>query len=174
MIYTSILKFETRNKNQYIFDGNTSNVIPVDDTILRTIDLFSEEAGVPYRFSCISTNESECITEELCAEIKINDNRLRTINDITEIKNSFPVDFSSNIALDKNGVLKPCPHMSFSYGSFESENINEMFRKPENDKFLRLTKQIVSSCKNCSLKYACNSDCTKYNMQIKGECGIVS
>ena len=43
MIYTSILKFETRNKNQYIFDGNTSNVIPVDDTILRTIDLFSDE-----------------------------------------------------------------------------------------------------------------------------------
>jgi len=161
---------------------NTENT--KQENIIQNVIAKLEEAGVPYRFSCISTNESKNVEEELCAEIKINNNRLRTINDINELKDSFPVDFSerkkfnecfsSNIALEKSGMLKPCPHMSFSYGSFESENINEMFRKLENDRFLRLTKQLVASCKNCSLRYACNSDCTKYNMQIKGECGIVS
>ena len=43
MTYTNIIKFETRKRNTYLYDGNTSNVVPVDDTILRAIDLFVED-----------------------------------------------------------------------------------------------------------------------------------
>lgn len=46
MTYTNIIKFETRKRNTYVFDGNTSNVVPVDDTILRAIDLFVEDIDV--------------------------------------------------------------------------------------------------------------------------------
>lgn len=38
-----ILNFKTRNNNQYIFDGNSSTVIPVDDIILKCIDLYEKE-----------------------------------------------------------------------------------------------------------------------------------
>lgn len=143
-----------------------------------------DEFGVNYKESVLITNNTtNNVVDSQCAEIKNVDRKLNTINGFEEVQNRFPTNFlkqkrfnecfSLNIALEKSGVLKPCPHLKFSYGTFTEENLNQMFRKFENDNFLRLTKHRIDGCKSCSLKYVCNSDCTKYNLEIKGDCKVL-
>ncbi|MBC9909090.1 grasp-with-spasm system SPASM domain peptide maturase [Chitinophaga varians] len=66
------------------------------------------------------------------------------------------------IAIDKNGQIKNCPSMEFSYGLITERSIREVVLNiPEFRDLWRISKDKIQVCRDCEYRYIC-SDCRAY------------
>jgi SPASM domain peptide maturase of grasp-with-spasm system len=65
------------------------------------------------------------------------------------------------IAIDKNGEIKNCPSMNFSFGKAATHSLIEISEKPEFRKVWGVTKDQIDICKDCEFRHIC-IDCRAY------------
>lgn len=73
------------------------------------------------------------------------------------------------IAITPEGFVVPCPLLrKFIVGDITRENLRTILRKQRLKKFWKLTKDAISPCKTCSLRYICH-DCRALEYQASGD-----
>ncbi|MFA4662798.1 SPASM domain-containing protein [Pyrococcus kukulkanii] len=73
------------------------------------------------------------------------------------------------IAITPEGFVIPCPLLrKFIVGDITRENLRSILRKQRLKKFWKLTKDAISPCKTCSLRYICH-DCRALEYQATGD-----
>lgn len=66
---------------------------------------------------------------------------------------------NKKISVDKDGYIKNCPSMDFSYGHIaENPNLKNILEKAGFKKFWKVNKDKIEGCRDCEFRYIC-SDC---------------
>ena len=65
------------------------------------------------------------------------------------------------ISIDPYGNIKNCPSMAGDYGNVCDIALAAVLEQPQFRKAWRITKDQVSSCRNCEFRYVC-TDCRAY------------
>lgn len=156
-------------------------VIPYNNNIVREIAPIIEKNNRLIRILVHST------PYEIIDELNISKNKLIPIYFVSDnITNSnycgfvSPIFFTINLsffteskqfnnclnkklAIDTRGIVKNCTAIKESYGHINEINIEEIVKSKEFQKYWRITKDDIESCKDCEFRYMC-SDCRAFTI----------
>lgn len=76
----------------------------------------------------------------------------------TQVANSC---LNKKVSIDKEGNIKNCPSMAFSYGNTENKSVLECIDSSNFKELWSITKDQISVCKDCEFRYICH-DCRAY------------
>ncbi|MEL6865521.1 MAG: grasp-with-spasm system SPASM domain peptide maturase [Bacteroidota bacterium] len=82
------------------------------------------------------------------------------IRSFTEAQ-SFNSCLNRKIAVDVDGWIKNCPSMSTSFGHIDQSSLTEALSKSDFKALWSITKDQISTCKNCEFRYIC-TDCRAF------------
>ena len=103
--------------------------------------------------------EDELLDSSCCGQISFQSFRVN-IDMFTESKN-FNNCLNKKISIDTHGTIKNCPSDNLGFGNIESKTLNEALLDKDFTKKWGVTKDKVSTCKDCEFRYMC-SDCRIY------------
>ncbi len=106
---------------------------------------------------------------EYASTLTLEEMKTKSVSDIEDLKR-YDTCFNSTLALSLNGDLRACPSMDIVYGNLRENKLYEIFRKDEMEKYRRTSKDRISACSKCAMKYVCSSDCTKINIEREKCC----
>lgn len=140
------------------------------------ITTFGYEGKVKDEFiqSTVFFTTDDVMSEKQCGII---DKSYFCVNNITDYNHNkiFNSCLNKKIAIDKNGDIKNCPSIIYSYGNISNASLSQVI-SPEFKELWTVTKDSVEVCKDCEYRYVC-TDCRAYlkepqNMRSKPlKCG---
>lgn len=154
------------------------------DSYLNTIDIINKirNSEVSLELASITTsNEIENI-KDFCNKlvqqnvdiIKINASD-SFYNKTDSISRNQKFDYWDNkkfnhclygsLALSLDGKLYPCPRINDELVDLTKDDFSKIFQDKSIDKYWRLTKDKLDSCKDCAYKYSC-SNCTYIDIKV--------
>lgn len=65
---------------------------------------------------------------------------------------------NKKVSIDSSGNIKNCPVMELVHGNLKENNIKEVIKKSTFNKFWKINKDQINTCKDCEFRYNC-TDC---------------
>lgn len=136
--------------------------------------------AVEHKLSYLVSGDHKADYYDDCAELPLENKEYNSTFSFEELKTKsvsaieklqrYNKCFNSTLALDLYGNLRACPSMDIVYGNLADSKLYEVFRTDEMERYRRMSIDKISVCGKCSLRYVCNSNCTKINLDRERCC----
>lgn len=148
---------------EYSEDYKLDSVMKIKETypVIKKITISNSHEDVVYNsdeLSIIYTTEK--IVDESCCGVT---NEFYCIAETHLFIESvhFNSCLNKKISVDKNGLIKNCPSMSFNFGHISTTKLKDALENNDFRKVWKINKDKIEVCSDCELRYVCQ-DCRAY------------
>lgn len=103
---------------------------------------------------------AKTIHDETCCGVISKNSFIINIETFTESQHANAC-LNKKISIDRFGNIKNCPSLKSDYGSIGNTALAEVLAKNELQKFWKIRKDQIDTCKDCEYRYMC-SDCRAF------------
>lgn len=137
------------------------------DGYKKLIDKFQKINFVLYNYPYSNTNNTHrikttsknIVNEKCCGKVSQN------LFQVNVKKFSESINFNSclnrKISIDKNGDIRNCPSMKYSFGNIRNSSLVNVVRNSDLSYYWSVTKDKIEVCRECEFRYIC-TDCRAY------------
>lgn len=148
---------------KYIKEYTIDNIINLRKTYrrIRKITLYNAPYNKFYEHEeiVIIFTKSDIYSEECCGVI--NPWYFISKTEVFIESKKYNSCLNRKICIDKDGNIKNCPSMKFSYGNISETTLHKAISHPDFSSLWNINKDQIEVCKDCEMRYICQ-DCRAY------------